>query len=107
MKKIQRQDHVSVIQPPSVGPMMGAAMMPRVQNAIALPCSLPGNSSSSTACESGCKHPPVAPCRTRKTMSMGRLGASPHSRLDSVKPAHGNQQQPLAAQHASQPPGDG
>ena len=86
MKNTQRHVQVSVIKPPSVGPKMGAAIIPRLQKAIALPCSLPGNSSSSTACESGCSPPPVKPWITRKTISMGRFGASPQSRLDSVNP---------------------
>src|SRR5262249_45996093 len=45
-----------------------------------------GNASSSTACESGCSAPPVAPCMTRNAMSDGRFGASPHRNDDTVKP---------------------
>ncbi len=75
-----------MIQPPMVGPRMGAATIPIPQKAIALPRSRPGNSSSSTACDSGCKPPPVVPCSTRKKISMGRFGASPHRMLDTVNP---------------------
>src|SRR5262245_56642625 len=45
------------------------------------------NDSSSTACDSGCSAPPVAPCRMRKITSAGRFGASPHSTDATVNPA--------------------
>ena len=38
MKKTQRQLYVSVSQPPSVGPRIGATTMPAPQIAIAAPC---------------------------------------------------------------------
>src|ERR1700693_1958502 len=37
-----------------------------------------GNVSARIACSLGCKPPPPVPCNTRKKMSSGRLGASPH-----------------------------
>src|SRR5581483_12029660 len=60
--------------------------MPRPQKPIALPRSLGGKASRSTACDSGCMAPPVAPCRHRKTMSIPRLGARPQRKEESVKP---------------------
>jgi hypothetical protein len=45
------------------------------------------NDSSSTAGESGCSAPPVAPCRMRKITSKARFGAAPHMNDDSVNPA--------------------
>src|SRR5262245_44917583 len=45
------------------------------------------NDSSSTACDSGCSAPPVAPCRMRKITSDGRFGANPHSTDAIVNPA--------------------
>src|SRR5436190_22280001 len=60
--------------------------MPRPQKPMALPRSCGGNASSSTACESGCKQPPLAPCMMRKRMSVPSVGASPHKKDDAVKP---------------------
>src|ERR1700723_3117333 len=78
MKKIQRHEKLSVIQPPSVGPMMGATTTPIPYTAIAMPCLLRGKLSTRMAWEIGCRPPPPAPCRTRKKMSRKRLGARPH-----------------------------
>ena len=75
-----------MIQPPSVGPRIGAATIPKPQNAIAFPRSWSGYSSSRTAWESGWSPPPVVPCSTRNTINAGRFGARPHRTLDSVKP---------------------
>src|SRR3989442_4243432 len=61
-------------------------MTPRPQKPIALPRSCGGNASSSTACDSGCSAPPVAPCRIRKRISVKRFGARPHRTDDGVKP---------------------
>jgi hypothetical protein len=53
---------------------------------MALPRSLGGNASSSTACDSGCMTPPVAPWMMRNTISEARFGARPHSTDEPVKP---------------------
>src|SRR3954471_15408371 len=60
--------------------------MPSAQKPIALPRSCGGNASSSTACDSGCSAPPVAPCMTRNRMSVPSVGARPHRNDDAVKP---------------------
>src|SRR5262245_58995896 len=60
--------------------------MPRPQKPMALPRSCGGNASSSTACESGCSAPPVAPCSTRNRISIGSVGARPHRNDAAVKP---------------------
>ena len=38
MKNIQCQDQLSVIQPPSSGPIIGPNIMPTPKAAIAMPC---------------------------------------------------------------------
>ena len=81
--------------------------MPSPQNAIALPRSSGGNSSSRTACESGCSPPPVVPWSTRKKISAPKLGARPHSTTGNREPAHHRQQQPLSSDDVGQPPADG
>ena len=53
MKKIQRHEKLSVIQPPSVGPMMGATTTPMPYTAIAMPCFLREKLSTRMACEMG------------------------------------------------------
>src|SRR5262245_18517497 len=60
--------------------------MPWPQNPIALPRSCGGNASSSTACDSGCIAPPVAPWIRRNVTSNGRFGARPHNSDERVKP---------------------
>src|SRR5262245_135505 len=54
---------------------------------MALPRSCGGNASSSTACESGCIAPPVAPCSSRNPTRNGRFGAMPQSSDEIVNPA--------------------
>ena len=66
---------------------MGATTMPRPQKPIALPRCSGGNVSSSTACDSGCRTPPLVPWMTRKRIRKGRLGATPQSSDAAVKPA--------------------
>ena len=73
--------------PPSTGPRIGATTMPRPQKPMALPRSCGGKASSSTACESGCIAPPVAPCSRRNATSSGRFGARPQSSDEIVNPA--------------------
>ena len=107
MKKTQRQVQVSVIQPPSVGPRMGAAMIPRLQKAMALPCSLPGNSSSSTACDSGCSAAAGQALDDAEDDQHGQVERQPAEQARERKSCHGQQQQPLAAEHARHPPRDG
>src|SRR3954467_9105399 len=53
---------------------------------MALPRALGGEASSSTACDSGCSAPPVAPCTMRKKISDDSVGARPHRNDDTVKP---------------------
>src|SRR5205085_10179914 len=60
--------------------------MPSAQKPIALPRSCGSNDSSSTACDSGCSAPPVAPCRMRKKISDARFGAIPHRKDEIVNP---------------------
>src|SRR5262249_14035249 len=60
--------------------------MPSAQNPIALPRSFGANDSSRTACESGCRQPPVAPWRMRNTIRRASVGARPHRKEEAVKP---------------------
>src|SRR5579871_100283 len=60
--------------------------MPSPQKPIARPRSSGGNASSSTACDNGCKHPPLAPCKIRKNTSIPSDGASPQRNDDAVNP---------------------
>jgi hypothetical protein len=77
MKKIQRQLKLSVIHPPSVGPMAGANTTAIPYTANAMPRFLGSKVSARIACSLGCNPPPPAPCKMRKIISMVRLGAMP------------------------------
>jgi hypothetical protein len=76
---------LSVIQPPSVGPMIGANMMPMPQTAMAIPRCLAGNVSIIVACDSGTSGPPASPCRKRAATITARLGAAPAAAEVTVK----------------------
>ena len=85
MKKIQCQLKLSVIQPPSVGPMAGATTTAMPYMAKACPRFSMGNESARIACSDGCNPPPPAPCRTRAKIKIGKLGAIPHKKELAVK----------------------
>ena len=76
-----------MIQPPSVGPRIGATITPMPKAAIAWPRLCGGKLSSRMAWEIGTIAPPPMPCSTRATMSQGRLVAMPQSTEVSVKSA--------------------
>src|SRR5258708_22944481 len=78
MKKIQRHEKLSVIQPPSHGPMVGATTTAIPYTAKAMPRFSSENVSFKIACSLGCKPPPPTPCKIRKNTSTPRLGAKPH-----------------------------
>ena len=86
MKKTQRQFWYSVSQPPSVGPRIGPSITPTPQTAIAAVCFSRGQVSSSTACASGTRNAPKAPCSTRNSTSWPSVPAAPHSIEATVKP---------------------
>ena len=90
MKKIQRQPIWSVSQPPSTGPRAGPAMTPNPKIAWAGPRSAGAKDSKTTDCALASSPPPARPCNTRAAMRNPRLGASPHSTLDAVKPTSEN-----------------
>src|SRR5580658_4594263 len=77
MKKIQRQVVLSLIQPPRIGPQIGATSVVIDQMASARPRLAGGKIDSSKACEPGIIGPDTAPCRTRKISSDGRSQAAP------------------------------
>ena len=68
-----------MIHPPSVGPMVGAMMAVMPYSANASPRFCGGNVSARMAWAIGWSPPPPAPCRTRKRISVPKLGAAPHS----------------------------
>ena len=76
-----------MIQPPSVGPRIGATMMPAPQIAIACPTFSRGLMSSMMDCDIGISAAPNRPWMKRNTTISGRLVAMPHNAEASVKPA--------------------
>ena len=74
-----------MIQPPSVGPRMGATMTPMEKAAMAAPRRAGGKLSMRTACAMGWSAPPPAPWSTRARISISRLVAAPHAADAAVK----------------------
>ena len=87
MKNSQRQSWYSVIQPPTVGPRVGASVetMPRIAGTAAR--FGPSNIAKPVANTSGTIAPPVKPCRALKAIIELMSHARPHSRLEMVKSA--------------------
>src|SRR5215472_2270177 len=77
MKKIQRQVVLSLIQPPRIGPQIGATSVVIDQIASASPRLVGLKIEISSACEPGIIGPETAPCTTRKISSEGRFHATP------------------------------
>src|SRR5262249_15130493 len=87
MKKIQRQVVLSLIQPPRIGPQIGATSVVIDQIASASPRLVGLKSEISSACEPGIIGPETAPCSTRKSSSVGRFQAMPQKNEASVTSA--------------------
>ena len=68
-----------MIQPPSVGPMMGATITAMENVAIATPRLATGKLSSKIAWAMGTIAPPPKPCKMRAAISIGRFTAIPHN----------------------------
>jgi hypothetical protein len=87
MKKTQRQEKLSVSQPPSSGPKIGPRIAPAPQMAITWPTWLGGKMSRTTACDSGISAAPKMPCSNRKPTISASEWAMPQSMEATVKPA--------------------
>ena len=72
IRNSQCQDQVSVIQPPTTGPTVGAstAMMPAM--VVASGCRRSGNSRKTAENTAGISVPPAKPCSTRKPISVDK-----------------------------------
>src|SRR5271156_2412973 len=87
MKKIQRQVVLSEIQPPRIGPQIGATSVVMDQIASARPRRKGGKIDSSSACEPGIIGPETPPCRMRNASRDGRSRAMPHRKEAAVNNA--------------------
>ena len=87
IRNTQRQDQVSVSQPPSIGPRIGAKMMPTATTENARPRCDGSNVSRMMDCWFGCSPPPKKPCSRRNTTSSLRLVAMPHRNEHTVNMA--------------------
>ncbi len=87
MKNSQCQDSALVIQPPSVGPSVGAsvATTPRIAGIKA--CFLPWNNTKPVANTVGTIAPPTKPCTARQAIITFRFQAKPQAMLDTVNAA--------------------
>src|SRR3984957_6563899 len=87
MKKIQRQVVLSLIQPPRIGPQIGATKVVIDQIANANPRRYGGKIDSSSACEPGIIGPETPPWTMRKNSSEGRSQAMPQRNEATVNKA--------------------
>src|SRR5277367_6452809 len=78
MKKIQRQVVLSEIQPPRIGPQIGATRVVIDQIVSASPRRQGGKIESSNACEPGIIGSETPPWTMRNSSSEGRSQAIPH-----------------------------
>ena len=67
-----------MIQPPTVGPKIGATTTPWAKIAMAAPRFCRGKLSNMMDCAIGTIAPPPIPCRMRATIRLGRSHARPH-----------------------------
>src|SRR5258708_40028763 len=86
-KNSQRHDQLSVIQPPTTGPRVGASeARPPITEAAITRC-LPWKKKKAEVKTVGIIAPPRKPCRARKMIIDWMFQAPPHNRLASVNPA--------------------
>src|SRR5258706_1981554 len=84
MKNSQRQLKLSVIQPPTVGPSVGASVAVTPSTAGTMARRLPVNSANPVAKTVGTIAPPTNPCTARNTVIDWMSQAIPQKRLDVV-----------------------
>ncbi len=103
IRNSQCQDQVSVIQPPTTGPTVGAstAMMPAI--VVAIGCSRSGNSRNTAENTAGISVPPANPWSTRKADQRRKIEAERAADGGQRKEADRADKQPAQGQHARQP----
>ena len=82
MKNTQRHEKLSVIQPPSVGPMIGAKMTAMATTPNALPRCAGSNVSRMIDCWFGCKPPPKKSLHEAEYDEFAQAGARAAQRND-------------------------
>jgi hypothetical protein len=78
---------LSVIQPPTVGPSVGASDASAPTVAAAATIRRPGKKANAAVKTVGIIEPPRNPCSARKTIMLRMSHAQPHRRLVAVNPA--------------------
>src|SRR5580700_9050351 len=73
IRNSQCQDHVSVIQPPTMGPTVGASTATIPANVVASGCRRSGNNRNTAEKTAGISAPPAKPCSTRNEISVEKL----------------------------------
>jgi len=86
MKKIQCQLKSSEIEPPKIGPRIGATTTVMLHRPSAMPTFSGGKMRTISVCDIGMIGPPLRPWKMRNTISASRLRESPQSRENSAKP---------------------
>src|SRR5271156_2476862 len=86
IRNSQCQEKSAVIQPPSVGPMVGAAVATRPMSTELLARRFGENTVKDVAKTVGIMAPPNRPCRARNTIMVLRSPAKAQAALMQVKP---------------------
>ena len=86
MKKIQCQLQLSEMEPPKIGPRIGATTTVMLQRPSAMPTFSLGNTRTIRVCDIGMIGPPLSPWKIRNTIRASRLRDSPQSSENSAKP---------------------
>src|SRR5262252_9354645 len=73
MRNNQGQEYVSVIQPPTMGPTVGARTAKTPATMVASGCVRVGNSRKTAEKTTGIRIPPEKPCRTRYAIKDAKL----------------------------------
>ncbi|MNR34107.1 hypothetical protein D3C85_1518470 [compost metagenome] len=87
MKNSQCHEKWSVIQPPTVGPSVGASEASAPTVAAAITRCGPLKNAKAVVNTIGIIEPPRKPCSARNAIMLWMSHAMPHSRLVTVKPA--------------------
>src|ERR1700733_8469642 len=84
IKNSQCQEKVSVIQPPTIGPTVGASTANTPANVVARPWRAIGKRRKTAEKTLGIRVPPEKPCKTRHAISIGKWSLAAHPTEASV-----------------------
>ena len=87
-----------MIQPPTIGPTVGASTASTPASVVADPCRAAGNSRNTAEKTAGISVPPENPCTTRQAIRTAKLPLAAQPREARVKIGNGDNEQPAHAE---------